>query len=156
MNGAKIAALCASMTSLHDWMKENVYYFLGPHWLNRILATASAVAVGTSLSMPFDNLRVRLHTMRPLPTGEWPYRGYMHLMYCVSDLLSLLFRCCRTSATQSSSQTSSRSMRASTLTSRACSAFATWYGSAVLPSCLGAVHSGLLLQNAVPRGALAG
>lgn len=93
MNGAKIAALCSSMTSLHDWLKENVYYFLGPHWLCRIIATAGAVAVGTGVSMPFDNIRVRLHTMRPLPTGEMPYRGYMHMLYCVSKLLVALTLC---------------------------------------------------------------
>ena len=61
-NGAKIAAICASMTSIFDWCKENSYYYLGPHWLNRFWATAAAVTVGTVVSMPFDMIRLRLHT----------------------------------------------------------------------------------------------
>lgn len=58
-NGAKIAAICASMTSIFDWCKENSYYYLGPHWLNRFWATATAVTVGTVVSMPFDMIRLR-------------------------------------------------------------------------------------------------
>jgi Mitochondrial carrier protein len=72
-NGAKLAAICSSMTSIFDWCKENSYYFFGPHWINRFWATAVAVTVGTVTSMPFDMIRTRLHTMRALPTGEMPY-----------------------------------------------------------------------------------
>jgi hypothetical protein len=72
-NGCKLAAISSSMTSLFDWCKENSYYFFGPHWINRLWATAVAATVGTAVSMPFDMLRTRLHTMRPLPTGELPY-----------------------------------------------------------------------------------
>lgn len=72
-NGCRLAAICASMTSIFDWCKENSYYFLGPSALNRFWATAAAVTVGTLVSMPFDMLRVRLHTMRPLPSGPMPY-----------------------------------------------------------------------------------
>lgn len=71
----KMAAICSSMTSIFDWCKENSYFFLGPHWLNRFWATAAAVTVGTLVSMPFDMIRVRLHTMRPLPNGVYPYNG---------------------------------------------------------------------------------
>lgn len=55
-NGLRIALLCGSMTGLHDWMKENAYYFLGPSHLNRLVATLLAAAVGTIASMPFDTI----------------------------------------------------------------------------------------------------
>lgn len=61
-NGCKLAALCSSMTNIFDWCKENSYFFFGPHWLNRLWATASAVTVGFLTSMPFDTIRTRMHT----------------------------------------------------------------------------------------------
>ena len=72
-NGLKYGAICASMTNIYDWIKENMYYFIGPSYLNRIGATAGAVAVGVLCSMPFDAIRLRMHLMRPLPNGELPY-----------------------------------------------------------------------------------
>ena len=74
-NGGRIAALCASMTNAYDWCKESSYYFLGPSWINRFWATGVAVALGTATSMPFDAVRVRMHTMRPLPDGTMPYHN---------------------------------------------------------------------------------
>lgn len=74
-NGFRMAAICASMTNAYDWMKENSYYYLGPSWINRFLATGTAVGCGVLFSMPFDAVRVRMHTMRPLPTGELPYKS---------------------------------------------------------------------------------
>jgi hypothetical protein len=76
-NGLKLAAICSSMTNIFDWCKENSYYFFGPHWINRLWGTAVAVSIGTAVSMPFDMIRTRLHTMRPLPTGEMPYNGVL-------------------------------------------------------------------------------
>ena len=63
------------MTNIYDWCKENSYFFFGPHWINRLWGTAVAVAIGTAVSMPFDMIRTRLHTMRPLPNGQMPYNG---------------------------------------------------------------------------------
>jgi len=76
-NGLKLGAICASMTNIFDWCKENSYFFFGPHWINRLWATAVAVSLGTAVSMPFDMIRTRLHTMRPLPTGQMPYEGFI-------------------------------------------------------------------------------
>ena len=59
-NGCKLAAICSSMTSVFDLCKENSYFFLGPHYLNRLWATAVAVTCGTLASMPFDMIRVRM------------------------------------------------------------------------------------------------
>ena len=59
-NGLRIGALLASMTNAYDWMKENSYFFFGPWWMNRFVATSLAVALGTATSMPFDAIRVRM------------------------------------------------------------------------------------------------
>lgn len=59
-NGLRIGALCASMTNVYDWCKENSYFFLGPSWINRFWATAAAVSCGTIASLPFDAVRVRM------------------------------------------------------------------------------------------------
>ena len=72
-NGLKYGELCASMTNVYDLIKENMYYFLGPSILNRLGATAGAVALGVTFSMPFDAIRLRMHLMRPLPNGVLPY-----------------------------------------------------------------------------------
>ena len=74
-NGMRIAMLCSSMTNVFDWCKENSYFFLGPSWMNRLWATAAATACGVATSMPFDAVRVRMHTMRPLPNGHMPYHS---------------------------------------------------------------------------------
>ena len=66
--------LCLA-SGIADFMKENTYYFFGPIALTRILAITSGVTTAVVLSMPFDAIRTRLHTMRPLPNGEMPYSG---------------------------------------------------------------------------------
>jgi hypothetical protein len=53
-NALKIAMLCSSMTGIYDYCKESSYYFFGPHWINRLWATATASLIGTLASMPFD------------------------------------------------------------------------------------------------------
>ena len=83
-NGLKLAAICSSMTSIFDWCKENSYFFFGPHWINRLWGTAAAVTIGTVASMPFDMVRTRLHTMRPLPNGEMPYKG---IIDCIAKIM---------------------------------------------------------------------
>jgi len=72
-NGLRIGALACSMTNVYDWCKENSYYWFGPSWINRYWATATAVSCGVAASMPFDAIRTRMHTMRPLPDGRLPY-----------------------------------------------------------------------------------
>ena len=74
-NGGRIAGLISGAVCLHDWFKENAYYFLGPHSFNRLLGTIVASTVATLASMPFDTLRTRLYTQRQLPNGVWPYEG---------------------------------------------------------------------------------
>jgi len=68
------------MTGIYDLTKENTYYFFGPSVINRLVGTAAAVTVGTLVSMPFDMIRVRMHTMRPLPNGAYPYTGVLDCM----------------------------------------------------------------------------
>jgi len=68
-NGLKLGMLCSSMSGIFDLCKENSYYFFGPHWINRLWSTVVASLCGTLASMPFDHIRTRLHSMRPLPDG---------------------------------------------------------------------------------------
>ena len=72
-NGLKIGAICSSMTGVYDWCKENSYFFLGPSWMTRLWCTAVAAGCGVAASLPFDAVRTRMHTMRPLPNGALPY-----------------------------------------------------------------------------------
>lgn len=52
-NALRVAMLSATMTGIYDYAKESSYYFFGPHWINRLWATAGACLVGTIASMPF-------------------------------------------------------------------------------------------------------
>jgi len=79
-NGLKIGAILAAAGGSYDWMKENTYYFFGPIAAVRILATTAGVATAVALSMPFDAIKTRLHTMRPLPNGKMPYDGTFDCM----------------------------------------------------------------------------
>jgi solute carrier family 25 oxoglutarate transporter 11 len=74
-NGLKIAGLVSAASGSYDWVKENTFYFFGPITAVRLLATTAGVATAVALSMPFDAIRTRLHTMRPLPNGQMPYEG---------------------------------------------------------------------------------
>lgn len=73
-NGLKIAGLFAG-GGTYDWLKENMFFFFGPISMNRIVGTAVGCVTAMILSMPFDAIATRLHTMRPLPNGEFPYKN---------------------------------------------------------------------------------
>jgi hypothetical protein len=73
--GCAFGMLNASMSSIYDYIKEYLYYFFGPpKWL-RPLCLLPTAAIGAACYLPFDNIKVRLHTMRPLPNGQLPYLG---------------------------------------------------------------------------------
>lgn len=72
-NGLKLGMLCATITNVADFLKENTYFFLGPSWWNRWISVAAAAGIATATSLPFDAVRNRMHTMRPLPDGRMPY-----------------------------------------------------------------------------------
>lgn len=80
-NGLKLGGMVSVASGTFDWMKENSYYFFGPVSLNRLLATGVGTATAMVLSMPFDTIRTRLHTMRPLPNGVYPYNGTLDAMH---------------------------------------------------------------------------
>lgn len=79
-NGLRFAGLTMAATGAYDWMKENTYYFFGPISMVRFVATTAGVTTAFLLSMPFDAIRTRLHTMRPLPNGQYPYTGFADCM----------------------------------------------------------------------------
>lgn len=74
-NGLKLGGIVCLASGILDFMKENTYYFFGPMFLTRLVAVTAGCATAMTLSMPFDAIRTRLHTMRPLPNGELPYTG---------------------------------------------------------------------------------
>lgn len=90
-NGLKLGAICASMTSMFDLCKENSYFWFGPSWINRLWSTIIAVTIGTIVSMPFDMIRTRLYTMRPLPNGIMPYSSTFD---CLAKILK--YECAET------------------------------------------------------------
>lgn len=74
-NGLKIAGLFAGGCT-YDWVKENMFFVFGPISMNRYVGTAVGVATAQFLSQPFDAIATRMHTMRPLPNGEYPYKNW--------------------------------------------------------------------------------
>lgn len=76
-NGLRIAGLVTAATNMHDFIKENMYYYLGPIPLNRLVSTVAACGIITGLSMPFDTVRVRMYTQKQLPNGKWPYNNLL-------------------------------------------------------------------------------
>lgn len=74
-NGMKLGGLVSVSTGIYDWMKENTYYFFGPISMVRLVSTVCGVGTAVLMSMPFDTIKTRLHVMRPLPNGAYPYTG---------------------------------------------------------------------------------
>lgn len=70
----KLAGLVAG-GGAYDYVKENMFYFFGPISFNRFVGTAAGVATAMAFSMPFDAIATRMHTQRPLPNGELPYKN---------------------------------------------------------------------------------
>ena len=83
-NGMRLGGLGAVSSACYDWMKENQYFFFGPIAMVRIVSTAVGVGAAMVLSLPFDAVRTRLHTMRPLPNGTYPYTGTVD---CIAKML---------------------------------------------------------------------
>lgn len=79
-NGLKLGLMLTCATGANDWMKENTYYFFGPQLLTRLAGTAGGVVAAMTLSMPFDMIKTRLHTMRSLPNGNMPYNNTFDCM----------------------------------------------------------------------------
>lgn len=83
-NGLKLSGMLICAAGINDWLKENTFYFFGPVVATRLLGTAGGVTAAVLLSMPFDAVKTRLHTMRPLPNGVYPYQGTMD---CLAKML---------------------------------------------------------------------
>jgi hypothetical protein len=78
MRGAFATALSygiffGSISSIYDFLKEYYYYFFGPTYWLRPACLSIATGVGCYLSLPFDNIKTRMHTMSALPDGRLPY-----------------------------------------------------------------------------------
>lgn len=76
-SGWSYGMMIASMSYFYDYAKEFLYWVFGPtNWL-RPLVLLPTVYIGTLCYLPFDNLKVRYHTMTPMPDGTMPYRGFV-------------------------------------------------------------------------------
>jgi hypothetical protein len=76
-SGCAYGALLGSMSSFYDFAKEYCYWFFGPtEWLRPMVLLPTA-ALGVMVYLPFDNIKVRYHTMTPLPNGEMPYKSFL-------------------------------------------------------------------------------
>lgn len=76
-SGWSYGMLLASMSYVYDYLKEYMYWIFGPtHWLRPLILIPTAY-IGTCLYLPFDNVKVRYHTMTALPNGEMPYKGFV-------------------------------------------------------------------------------
>jgi hypothetical protein len=83
-SGFALGMMNGGMSNFYDWTKEYLYWIFGPaHWLRPVLL-APTVYLGVCLYLPFDNIRVRFHTMTPLPNGEMPYSGFLD---CIQKIL---------------------------------------------------------------------
>merc|ERR1711934_967142 len=76
-HGLKLGGLVTVSSAILDWVKENMYFWFGPMWIVKYGGLAAGVACAMAVSLPFDNIATRLHTMRPLPNGQMPYEGTM-------------------------------------------------------------------------------
>ena len=74
-HGLKLAGLVSVASGCYDYMKENMFFFFGPIMANRLVGTAAGTAAACALSLPFDAVATRMHTMRPLPNGRMPYNN---------------------------------------------------------------------------------
>ena len=88
-NGLKLGGIVCLASGILDFMKENTYYFFGPLYITKLVSVTAGVATAMALSMPFDAIRTRLHTMRPLPNGEMPYSGTMD---CLNKMIKYEMR----------------------------------------------------------------
>lgn len=74
-NGISLGILFAVSAPFYDFLKEYYYYFFGPTLWLRPAILAPVVLASCYLSIPFDNLKTRLHVMTKLPDGSMPYKN---------------------------------------------------------------------------------
>lgn len=77
-SGWSYGMLLASMSYLYDYLKEYMYWIFGPTSWIRPLTLLPTAYVGTLLYLPFDNIKVRYHTMTAMPDGSMPYKRFVH------------------------------------------------------------------------------
>jgi len=76
-SGVSAGVSLCSMSYIYDQFKELVYFWFGPtQWLRPVVLVPTAY-FGCAMYLPFDNVKVRLHTMRALPNGQMPYLGFL-------------------------------------------------------------------------------
>lgn len=89
-SGWSYGMLLGSMSYLYDYLKEYCYWIFGPtSWL-RPLILLPTTYIGTCLYLPFDNIKVRYHTMTPMPDGTLPYKSFLQSVTKVNNIFKIL------------------------------------------------------------------
>ena len=84
-SGIAIGMLHSTMSNVYDFLKEYYYWFVGPSAFLRPFCLAHCTLLGLMFYLPFDNLKVRFHTMTPLPNGEMPYKSLSDAMAIILE-----------------------------------------------------------------------
>lgn len=72
-NGISLGILYSFSVPIYDYLKEWIYWFLGPASYLRPTALLTTTSIACALAIPFDNIKTRLHVMTKLPDGRLPY-----------------------------------------------------------------------------------
>jgi len=87
-NALSYGIFFATISPLYDFLKEYGYNLFGAaSWL-RPSCLFGATLAGCYLSLPFDNIRTRMHVMTPLPDGRLPYNGVLDAFYKIGTFES--------------------------------------------------------------------
>ena len=76
-SGISYGLLVGGMSNFYDYLKEYIYWWFGPTTWLRPLILLPTTFLGICLYLPFDNIKVRMHNMTPLPNGEMPYTSVL-------------------------------------------------------------------------------
>lgn len=79
--GLSLGIFMGSLPRLYDFLKEYLNFFFGPtNWL-RPLCLSTALLLSTTLSLPFDNIKTRMHISSPMPDGKMPYLNDLDCLF---------------------------------------------------------------------------
>lgn len=68
-------ALNLGMLGSYDQIKESLVSSIGSHKMNNIISSLVAGVLAALFSLPFDNIKTKIHRMSPDVYGIHPYKG---------------------------------------------------------------------------------
>ena len=70
-----------TISPIYDFLKEYYYSFFGPAYWLRPACLLAATLPGCYFSLPFDNIKTRMHIMSALPDGRLPYTSFKDCLF---------------------------------------------------------------------------